>query len=104
MLKVSGVTIGNGGDNISIYTAVFAVSTGAQVAISIGIFLGLVIVWLLITYFLTSRPFVLNIMSKYGTKVVPFILIGLGLYIIISNNAFPWLINICQTKKWPGED
>ena len=45
-LAVAAVTIANGGDNIGVYTPVFAVSTAAQVAVMAAVFALMTAVWL----------------------------------------------------------
>ena len=92
--------MGNGGDNIGIYIPLFSQARGWQVALTVSVFLVLVLVWCAATYMLVSRPFVLNWMQKYGKYVVPLVLIGLGIFIIVDSDCFPWLVQVIKTRHW----
>jgi cadmium resistance protein CadD (predicted permease) len=85
--QVIVVTIANGGDNIGIYTLLFASSSLAELSILLGIFFSSVGVWCLIGYLLTHRPAVVTFMTRYGHIVVPFILIGLGVVILLESGT-----------------
>ncbi|WP_414515625.1 cadmium resistance transporter [Nostoc sp. PCC 9305] len=92
--KVAAVTIANGGDNISIYIPLFAGHDLASLGVILSIFFIMVGVWCAIAYFLSLQPTIANILSRYGNAVVPFVLIGLGLFIMYERGTFtllPWI-------------
>ncbi|MEH2010688.1 cadmium resistance transporter [Nostoc sp.] len=92
--KVAAVTVANGGDNISIYIPLFAGNNLASLGVILSIFFIMVGVWCAIAYFLSRQPTIAYILSRYGKAVVPFVLIGLGLFIIYERGTFtllPWL-------------
>ncbi|MEH2314014.1 MAG: cadmium resistance transporter [Nostoc sp.] len=92
--KVAGVTVANGGDNISIYIPLFAGHDLASLGVILSIFFVMVGVWCAITYFLSRQPTIAYILSRYGKAVVPFVLIGLGLFIMYERGTFtllPWV-------------
>ncbi|WP_392535395.1 cadmium resistance transporter [Nostoc sp. C117] len=92
--KVAAVTIANGGDNISIYIPLFAGHDLSSLGVILGIFFVMVGVWCAIAYLLSRQPTIANILSRYGNAIVPFVLIGLGLFIIYERGTFrllPWL-------------
>ena len=92
--KVAAVTVANGGDNISIYIPLFAGHELASLGVILSIFFVMVGVWCAIAYFLSRQPTIAYILSRYGKAVVPFVLIGLGLFIIYERGTFtllPWL-------------
>ncbi len=92
--KVAAVTIANGGDNISIYIPLFAGHDLASLGVILSIFFIMVGVWCAIAYFLSRQPTIANILSRYGNAVVPFVLIGLGLFIMYERGTFtllPWV-------------
>ncbi|MEH1948400.1 MAG: cadmium resistance transporter [Nostoc sp.] len=92
--KVAAVTIANGGDNISIYIPLFAGHDLASLGVILGIFFIMVGVWCAIAYFLSRQPTIANILSRYGNAVIPFVLIGLGLFIMYERGTFtllPWV-------------
>ncbi|MEH2333211.1 cadmium resistance transporter [Nostoc sp.] len=92
--KVAAVTIANGGDNISIYIPLFAGHDLASLGVILSIFFIMVGVWCAIAYFLSRQPTIANILSRYGNAVVPFVLIGLGMFIMYERGTFtllPWV-------------
>ncbi|MEH2393772.1 MAG: cadmium resistance transporter [Nostoc sp.] len=92
--KVAAVTIANGGDNLSIYIPLFAGHDLASLGVILSIFFVMVGVWCAIAYFLSRQPTIAYILNRYGKAVVPFVLIGLGLFIIYERGTFtllPWL-------------
>ncbi|MBD2307407.1 cadmium resistance transporter [Chroococcidiopsis sp. FACHB-1243] len=86
--KVAAVTVANGGDNISIYVPLFAGSQIASLGIILAVFFSMVGVWCAIAYLLTRQPTIANLLSRYGQPIVPFILIGLGLFILYERGTF----------------
>lgn len=85
--SVAAVTFANGGDNIGIYTPLFASMNISQLVVTLLIFLTLVAVWCVAGYFLIRQPSLARILDRYGHILVPFVLIALGLYIIIENET-----------------
>lgn len=99
-LKVISITVANSGDNISIYTPLFAQAYKWQIAVYMIIYLLMVLVWLIISYyFINYRP-ILNLAQKYAQYIIPIVFIGIGIYIIISSECFPWLIQAIRTKNF----
>lgn len=92
--KVAAVTLANGGDNISIYFPLFAGHNLASLGVILSVFFCMVGVWCYIAYLLTRQPTIANVLSRYGKAVVPFVLIGLGLFIMYERGTFnllPWV-------------
>ena len=88
ILTVAGVTIANGGDNIGIYTPLFAALTSTNKIIMVTIFLAMTFLWCLAAKYLTTHPFVEKAIDKYGHLVTPFVLVLLGLYIMYESGTF----------------
>ena len=86
--KVAAVTVANGGDNISIYISLFAGNTLISLGVILGVFFVMVGVWCAIAYRLTRQPTIARVLSRYGHAVVPFVLIGLGLFIMYERGTF----------------
>jgi len=86
--KVAAVTVANGGDNISIYIPLFAGNNLVSLGVILGIFFLMVGVWCAIAYLLTRQPTIAQVLSRYGNAVVPFVLIGLGLFILYERGTF----------------
>jgi cadmium resistance transport/sequestration family protein len=85
VLTVAAVTFANGGDNIGIYVPLFASSTAPALFITLITFAALIAVWCVMGYYLGNHPAVNRIVDSYGHILVPFVLIGLGIYIIIES-------------------
>lgn len=86
--QVAAVTVANGGDNIGIYIPVFASSSLLTLAVIVATFLVLVAVWCYGAWFLASHPTIAPLLSRYADRAVPFVLIGLGIYILIENGSY----------------
>jgi len=90
---VSMVTIANGGDNVGIFTPLFASSSLSQMIITILVFYVGASLWLYIGNRLAHHPIIAGALERYGGVLIPIILIGLGIYILISSNTLtllPW--------------
>ena len=82
-LTVAAVTISNGGDNIGIYTPLFAsYNTSLEVITLVSVFMAMTAVWCAIGYYLVRHPLLEKKIQRFGHGVLPFVLIGLGLYIM----------------------
>ena len=89
MLTVTAVTFSNGGDNIGIYTPLFAKYSSASEVIFISIiFMVMTAGWCIIAYYLVRHPIIAKRLHKTGHLIFPFVLIGLGIYILISSFYF----------------
>lgn len=83
ILAVSGITIANGGDDIGVFTPLFAnFNTVGEVSTLVTIFMGMTVVWCFLTYYFVNHPLIATRIQRYGNIMTPFVLIGLGLYIL----------------------
>ena len=89
--SVAAITLANGGDNIGIYVPFFASLSWFKLLVVITTFLSLVGVWCAIAYGLTRQPMIGKVLNRYGHKVVPFVLIGLGLLILWDSQSYELL-------------
>ena len=87
VFAVAAVTFANGGDNIGIYTPLFAASDAGSLIVILSVFFLLLALWCLVGYYLGSHPVVSRILDRYGHLIVPFVLIGLGLYIMYESDT-----------------
>jgi cadmium resistance transport/sequestration family protein len=85
--SVAAVTIANGSDNIGIYVPLFANSTLESLSIILSVFFLLVGTWCYTAYRLTYQSAIAHLLSRYGNTFVPFVLIGLGVFIILESHA-----------------
>jgi cadmium resistance transport/sequestration family protein len=86
--KVAGVTVANGSDNISIYIPLFAGSNIVQLGVTLGVFFVMVGIWCAVAFLLTRQPTIAAVLSRYGGYIVPFVFIGLGLWIMYERGTF----------------
>lgn len=85
--SVAAITIANGSDNISVYVPLFASSNLGKFLIIIGVFFILIAVWCYLAYKLTYQAKVADILSRYSSYILPFVLIILGGLIILTTEA-----------------
>jgi cadmium resistance transport/sequestration family protein len=89
--SVAAITLANGGDNIGIYVPFFASLSWLGLLIVLTVFLTLVAVWCAIAYGLTRHPAIGKMITRQGKKIVPFVLIGLGLWILWESHSYELL-------------
>ncbi|MBB4571232.1 cadmium resistance transporter [Rhizobium leucaenae] len=82
IVAVAAVTIANGGDNISIYTPLFATRTSGEIAAIAIVFVVMTALWLGAAHFLVNHPAIGAPIRRYGHRVVPFVLVALGILIL----------------------
>ncbi|MBH8566996.1 cadmium resistance transporter [Nostoc sp. CENA67] len=83
--SVAAITIANGSDNVGIYMPLFANTALPNLLVIIAVFLLLVGVWCYMTYRFTCQSAIANLLTRYGNGIVPFVLIGLGVFIILDS-------------------
>ena len=93
VLKVSILTIINGGDNISTYIPLFSRAKGAEVAVYVVVYNILVGVWCFVAFLIMKQKHILQIAQKYAEFIIPFLYIGLGIYITEKSQCYPWLVD-----------
>lgn len=87
-MTVAGVTFANGGDNIGVYVPVFLNVDTADVIIYCIVFLVLVAGLVLLAKFVATRPPIAEVLERWEHVLFPIVLIGLGIFILISGGAF----------------
>jgi cadmium resistance protein CadD (predicted permease) len=82
IVAVAAVTIANGGDNISIYTPLFATRAIDEIAVIAIVFVLMTALWLGVAHFLVNHPTIGRPIRRYGHRAVPFVLVALGTLIL----------------------
>ncbi|MEH2173113.1 cadmium resistance transporter [Nostoc sp.] len=85
--SVAVVTIANGSDNISVYVPLFASCNLENFLVIIGLFFLLLGVWCYVAYKLINNRVLADVLTHYINNLVPFILIGLGVFIVLKSEA-----------------
>lgn len=82
VLSVVTVTIANGGDNVSAYAPLFATQGAWQTAAVAIAMLAMTGVWLAVAHWLVNHRTIGAPIRRYGERLVPFVLLALGCYIL----------------------
>jgi len=82
IVAVALVTIANGGDNISVYTPLFATRSAYEILAFGCIFAALTAVWLVAAHSIVNHPKLGAPIRRYGYRFVPFVLIAIGILIL----------------------
>jgi cadmium resistance protein CadD (predicted permease) len=83
-LSVAAVTLANGSDNIGVYVPLFATSSAQTIGIMGAVFAAMTALWCLAARWLVQHPAAAASISRYGPKAMPFVLIGIGVFILLS--------------------
>lgn len=104
ILKVSSITIINGGDNIGTYIPLFSQAKGAEIAIYVVTYYILLLIWCLVALLTMKQKLILRLAERYADIIVPFLYIGLGIYIVVQSHCYPRAIRRIDaaTSTHPG--
>jgi cadmium resistance protein CadD (predicted permease) len=80
-LTVAGVTLANGGDNLGVYIPLFATAPDA-IAVYVAVFACMTAAWCALGYLVVNNALIGSHIRRYGHKLLPMVLIGLGIYIL----------------------
>lgn len=86
ILAVSGVTIANGGDNLGVYIPLFA-SQPTAIPVYAAVFAVMTAIWCGLGWLLVNNRLLGAHLRRYGHLLLPFVLIGLGLYILSGHRV-----------------
>jgi cadmium resistance protein CadD (predicted permease) len=84
---VIGLTIANGGDNLSAYIPFFRTSSAAEIAVTVAVFLALVGLYCLASIQFATHQAVIQAVQRWGEWVVPVVFILIGFYIFSKTGA-----------------
>lgn len=84
VLSVTLLTAANGADNIGVYIPLFSGYSPAETAAAVLIFAVMTGLWCLLGYHLAGLTGVRTLIRRYQHIIVPAVLIGLGVYILLS--------------------
>lgn len=95
--QVAAVTIANGGDNISIYIPLFAGKNVGSLLVVLGTFFLLVGVWCLLAIALVRQPVIAKLFTAYGDRLVPWVFIALGSYILYESGTVTFFFGFARS-------
>jgi cadmium resistance protein CadD (predicted permease) len=88
-LAVATVTFSNGGDNIGVYVPLFSkYDSLSQITTLTAVFIAMTAVWCITSYYFVNHPLVASRIRHIGNIILPFVLIGLGIYILSESFLF----------------
>jgi cadmium resistance protein CadD (predicted permease) len=79
---VTALNVATGADNVGVYTPVFAASSAQDIAAYGAIFALLLALWCWAAYSLVHHPELGAPVRRYGPRLVPYVLMALGLWIL----------------------
>lgn len=92
--QVSAVTIANGGNNIAIYIPLFASSTLPRLGVILVVCYAAIGLWCFNSWILIRQPQTAVLMSRMVARLVPFVLMALGLSILVRNGTPQALLSL----------
>ncbi|MCC8405352.1 cadmium resistance transporter [Paraburkholderia sp. MMS20-SJTN17] len=84
---VASVAIANGSDNIAVYVPLYANRTPAENALVSLVFIVMIGLWCAGATWLVDHPLLGAPIRRYGSAVLPPILVGIGVSVIVSNDT-----------------
>jgi cadmium resistance protein CadD (predicted permease) len=87
VLTVAAVTIANGGDNIGVYTPLFAAQAGWEMLVTVGVFAVMTVAWCGAAEWLVQHPRLGKPIRRYGRLLQPLVLIALGVWILYESGS-----------------
>jgi cadmium resistance protein CadD (predicted permease) len=84
---VTGLTIANGGDNLSAYIPVFRTSSAAEITVIIAVFLVAMGLYCLASIRFAGHRAVIRAVQRWGEWAVPVVFILIGFYIFYKTGA-----------------
>lgn len=87
-LAVAALTLANGGDNIGVYLPMFAHASAAQTLVILSVFAAMVALWCGLAWRLTHAAALGRVLGHHGPRLMPVVLIGLGLSVLWQAHTF----------------
>ena len=92
-LMVASVTVANGGDNLGLYIPLFASSSPARLVLLIATFLAMTGLWCGLSRQVMRHPVLGRKVSRWLHPALPWVLAGLGAWILLEAGSLPWLLS-----------
>lgn len=81
---VAALTVANSGDNVAIYAPLFAVHRGVETIAFVAIFAVMTALWCALAHWLVHHPIIGVPIRRFGHRLLPIVLVGLGVSIMSS--------------------
>ncbi len=93
VLAVAAVTIANGGDNIGVYVPLFATRALDERLAIVAVFAVMTALWCLVAHSLINHPALGPPLRRYGQRLLPWVLIGVGISILLENDTLALVLS-----------
>jgi cadmium resistance transport/sequestration family protein len=93
VIAVTGVTVANGADNVSVYTPILRTVGLTESLVTVAVFAVMVAVWCMAGSWLGSHERVIAIVGQYGHWIVPAVFISIGLFILLESGVVGRLLD-----------
>ncbi|KAK8023173.1 hypothetical protein PG991_007054 [Apiospora marii] len=105
VLKVALVTLMNGGDNIGTYIPLFSQVERSAIAVYVVTYYILLGLLCLAAWLVMRQKHILALVQKYVDYAIPLLYTGLGIFIVVKSECYPWTIDQINesTGSSPGE-
>ena len=87
---VTAMIFASGSDSIGVYLPWFAASKAGQLVTLLVSFVAMAALWVVLAIYLGARPMLQKPLRRFGPRVMALVLIGLGVYILVSSGAVSW--------------
>ncbi|OAA72178.1 Cadmium resistance transporter [Cordyceps fumosorosea ARSEF 2679] len=98
IVKVGAITLINGGDNVSSYIPLFAQAKRVEIVVYVAVFYVMLGVWFLVGLLIMKEEHVLLMAQKHTRRLIPFLYMGLGVFVIVKSHCYPWSIERIDKK------
>ena len=89
---VALVTLANGGDNIGIYTPSFVIRSAHEITVIALVFIVMTALWCFVAHAIVNHPKLGSPIRRYGHRVTPVVLVGLGVLTLYQAGSFGLLL------------
>ena len=83
-LSAFTLMVSNSGDSIALFLPLFAESSRDALILEVVTYLVLVMVWAALARLVAERGVISRVLERYGPILVPFIMMGVGIYILLD--------------------
>lgn len=90
--KVAAITVINGGDNIGTYIPLFSQAKNADMFVYLVTYYALLGFLCFFAWLIMQQKDILRVAEKYAQVIVPVLYMGLGIFIILGSECYPWLV------------
>ncbi|MFL9961409.1 cadmium resistance transporter [Paraburkholderia sediminicola] len=93
-LTVAGVAIANGSDNLAVYVPLYASRSPSETALISLVFVVMSGLWCAAAVWLVEHPLLGAPIRRYGTSLLPLILLAIGVSVIARNDTLRLVFGI----------